>query len=212
MNIALTGSNGFIGSHILTELASHGHEVTAAVRDDKEAEIVAARGATPVVVDLYDRPALVKLLSDTDGAAHTASPGDATSADLDAAVVDAAIEAFATSGKPFIQISGLWIYGDNINITEESPLNAPALVAWKEPIQQRLLAQTGMRGIVVVASVAYGDGGGGIPGGYSARPATPPATSSWWATASSTGRLSMSPTWPPSSGECWRTGQPEAPT
>ena len=164
MNIALTGSNGFIGSHILTELASHGHGVTAAVRDDKEAEIVAARGATPVVVDLYDRTALVKLLSDTDGAVHTASPGDATSADLDAAVVDAAIEAFATSGKPFVQISGLWIYGDNINITEESPLNAPALVAWKEPIQQRLLAQTGMRGIVVVASVAYGDGGGGIPG------------------------------------------------
>ncbi len=164
MNIALTGSNGFIGSHILTELLSHGHEVTAAVRDDKEAEIVAARGATPVAVDLYDRPALVKLLSDTDGAVHTASPGDATSADLDAAVVDAAIEAFGTSGKPFVQISGLWIYGDNTNITEESPLKAPALVAWKEPIHQRLLAQTGMRGIVVVSSVAYGDGGGAIPG------------------------------------------------
>jgi nucleoside-diphosphate-sugar epimerase len=164
VNIALTGSNGFVGSHILSELVSHSHEVTAAVRDDKEAEIVAARGATPVVVDLYDRPALVKLLSDTDGAVHTASPGDATSADLDAAVVDAAIEAFGTSGKPFVQISGLWIYGDNTDITETSPLNAPALVAWKEPIQQRLLAQTGMRGIVVVSSVAYGDGGGAIPG------------------------------------------------
>lgn len=164
MNIALTGSNGFVGSHILTALLSHGHEVTAAVRDDEEAEIIAARGATPVAVDLYDRPALVKLLSDTDGAVHTASPGDATSADLDAAVVDAAIEAFGTTGKPFAQISGLWIYGNNTNITEESPLDAPALVAWKEPIQQRLLVQTGMRGIVVVSSVAYGDGGGGIPG------------------------------------------------
>ena len=164
MNVALTGSNGFIGSHILTELVSHGHQVTAAVRDDKEAEVVAARGATSVAVDLYDRPALVKLLSETDGAVHTASPGDATSADLDGAVVDAAIEAFGTSGKPYVQISGLWIYGDNTNITEESPLKAPALVAWKEPIHQRLLAQTGMRGIVVVSSVAYGDGGGAIPG------------------------------------------------
>jgi nucleoside-diphosphate-sugar epimerase len=164
VNIALTGSNGFIGSHILAELVAHGHEVTAAVRDDGEAEIVTARGATPVIVDLYDRPGLVKLLNDTGGGVHTASPGDATSADLDAAVLDAAIEAFGTSGKPFVQISGLWIYGDNTDISEESPLNAPALVAWKEPIQQRLLNQTGMRGIVVVSSVAYGDGGGAIPG------------------------------------------------
>ena len=57
MNIALTGSNGFIGSHILTELVSHGHEVTALVRNEEEAEKVRARGAKPAVVDLYDRPA-----------------------------------------------------------------------------------------------------------------------------------------------------------
>ena len=164
MNIALTGSAGYIGSHVLAELVSHGHQVTAAVRNDQEARAVAAPGVTPVVVDLYDRPALVKLLGDTDGAVHTASPGDATSAALDAAVVDGAIEAFATSGKPFVQISGLWIYGDNTDISEDSPLNAPAMVAWKEPIQQRLLSQAGMRGIVVVSSVAYGDGGGAIPG------------------------------------------------
>jgi len=164
MNIALTGSTGFIGSHILTELVGHGHEVTAVVRDEAQAEVVRARGATPTVVDLYDLPALVKVLTDLDGAVHTASPGDATSADLDSAVVAAAIDAFATSGKPFVQISGLWIYGNNTDITEGSPVDAPALVAWKEPLQRRLLSQTGMRGVVVVSGTAYGDGGGGIPG------------------------------------------------
>ena len=45
MNVALTGATGFIGSHILTELLEHGHEVTALVRDDDQAERVAARGA-----------------------------------------------------------------------------------------------------------------------------------------------------------------------
>ena len=55
MNVALTGATGFIGSHVLTELQEHGHEVTALVRDDAQADIVAARGATPAVVDLYDR-------------------------------------------------------------------------------------------------------------------------------------------------------------
>lgn len=164
MNIALTGSTGYIGSHVLAELVTHGHAVTAAVRSDAEAEMAAGRGAAPVVVDLYDTPALVKVLSDADSAVHLASPGDETSAALDTAVLDAAIEAFGASGKPFAQISGLWIYGDNTDIIEASPINAPAMVAWKEPIQRRLLSQTGMRGIVVVSSVAYGDSGGGIPG------------------------------------------------
>lgn len=34
MKVALTGATGFIGSHALTELHKHGHEVTALVRDD----------------------------------------------------------------------------------------------------------------------------------------------------------------------------------
>ena len=38
MNIALTGGNGYVGSHVLTDLVSHGHEVTVLVRNDEEAE------------------------------------------------------------------------------------------------------------------------------------------------------------------------------
>jgi nucleoside-diphosphate-sugar epimerase len=164
MKVALTGATGFIGSHILAELLGHGHEVTALVRDDAQANIVTARGAKATVVDLYDRPAVVSLLSGVDGAIHTASPGDETSADLDSAVVDAATEAFAGSGKPYIHISGVWIYGDNTSIIEESPFKPPGLVAWKEPIERRILDAPDMRGVVIVSSVAYGDGGGGMPG------------------------------------------------
>jgi nucleoside-diphosphate-sugar epimerase len=164
MKVALTGPTGFIGSHVLTELQEHDHEVTALVRDDAQADIVAERGATPIVIDLYDGAALVSLLRNADGAIHTASPGDETSADLDSAVVDAAIDAFAGTGRPYIQISGLWIYGANTSISEESPLNPPGLVAWKGPIERRVLAVSDMRGVVIVSGVAYGDGGGGIPG------------------------------------------------
>ena len=164
MRVALTGATGFIGSHVLTELQEHGHEVVALVRGDAQADLAAARGATPTVVDLYDRRTVVSLLSSSDGAIHTASPGDETSAGLDSAVVDAAIDAFAGTGRPYIQISGLWVYGDNTSITEESPINAPALVAWKEPIERRVLEARDMRGVVIVSSVAYGDGGGGMPG------------------------------------------------
>jgi nucleoside-diphosphate-sugar epimerase len=164
MKVALTGATGFIGSHVLTELVEHGHQVTALVRDAAHADEVAAHGATPAVVDLYDRAAVVRVLSDTDGAIHTASPGDATSADLDTVVVDAVIEAYAGTGKPYLQISGLWVYGDNASISEESPFNAPAMVAWKEPIERRALAAKDIRTAIIVSSVAYGDGGGGLPG------------------------------------------------
>lgn len=164
MNVALTGATGFIGSHILTELREHGHEVTALVRDDAQADVIAARGAKPQVVDLYDRPAVAALLGGADGAIHTASPGDATSAALDAAVVDAAIDAFAGTGKPYLHISGAWVFGANSSITDQSPFNAPALVSWREPIERRVLNATDMRGVVIVSGVAYGDGGGGIPG------------------------------------------------
>ena len=164
MYIALTGGNGFVGSHVLTALMAHDHEVEVLVRNEAEAEAVRDRGAKPTVVDLYDTPAVVKLLSDADGAVHTASPGDETSAAFDSAVFDAAIEAYSESGKPFVPINGVWAYGNNTNITEPSPRKAPALVAWQEALQRRLLGQTGMRGVIVVSSVAYGDGGGGVPG------------------------------------------------
>jgi nucleoside-diphosphate-sugar epimerase len=116
------------------------------------------------VVDLYDRPTVTDLLGKADGAIHTASPGDASSAQLDSAVVDAVIAGLAGSGKPYLQISGLWVYGDNPAITEDSPVNAPPLVSWKQPIERRVLGAQDLRATVIVSGTAYGDGGGGIPG------------------------------------------------
>ena len=107
--------------------------------------------------------AVATAFNGADAAIHTASPGDATSANLDAAVADAAIDAFDGTGKPYAQISGLWIYGDNAAISEKSPFNAPALVSWREPIERRLLGAAGMRTMIIVAGGAYGDGGGGLP-------------------------------------------------
>jgi nucleoside-diphosphate-sugar epimerase len=164
MHVALTGATGFIGSHVLTELQEHGHQVVALVRDDTQADLVAAHDVSPMVVDLHDRPTVMSVLGNVDGAIHTASPGDATSADLDSAVADAAIGALAGTGKPYLHMSGLWIYGANPSITEESPIDAPPLVAWRQAIEQRLLGVRDMRGVVIVSGVAYGDAGGGVPG------------------------------------------------
>jgi nucleoside-diphosphate-sugar epimerase len=79
-------------------------------------------------------------------------------------VVDAATGAFARTGKPYLHTSGDWIYGNNRVISEDSPIKAPAMVAFREPIERRVLDGGGMRGVVIVSSVAYGDGGGAVPG------------------------------------------------
>lgn len=164
MRVALTGSTGFIGSHVLAELLGHGHEVIALVQDGAASDAISAKGAKAEVVDLYDRPTVTKIFGDADGAVHTASPGDATSGDLDSAVADAAIEAFDGTGKPHVQISGAWAFGNNTSITEDSSFQLPAMVAFREPIERRLLGTKGMRAVVPLTSVAYGDGGGGVPG------------------------------------------------
>jgi nucleoside-diphosphate-sugar epimerase len=164
MKVVLTGATGFIGSHVLAELQEHGHEVTAFARDASQADVLADRGATSTVVDLSDRAAVVSVLRDAEAAIHTASPGDATSASLDSAVLDAAIEAFGGTGKPYLHISGVWIYGNNPSVNEQSPIDSPPMVAWKEPIERRVLDAPDMRSVVIVSSAAYGDGGGGIPG------------------------------------------------
>ena len=106
----------------------------------------------------------MSLLSDADGAIHTASPGDETSADLDSAVVDAAIEAFDGTGKPYLHITGAWVYGAN----PSSPRSPRSMRRRWSPGRNRSLSvpsmRAGMRGVVIAPGVAYGDGGGGVPG------------------------------------------------
>lgn len=61
MSIALIGATGFIGSRILAELVSRGHEVTAIVRNPEK--VPALAGVTAVKGDIFDKDGLAKLLA-----------------------------------------------------------------------------------------------------------------------------------------------------
>jgi uncharacterized protein YbjT (DUF2867 family) len=45
MKVALTGATGYIGSHVLTELHEHGHEVTALVQNGARGQLPQVMGA-----------------------------------------------------------------------------------------------------------------------------------------------------------------------
>jgi nucleoside-diphosphate-sugar epimerase len=160
MTVVLTGGTGLVGSAVLRALIEAGHEVTAIVRSQDSGDTVEKAGATAVIGDVTDTTWLSAQLAAADGAIHTASPGDATSADFDTAVLNAAVTAYRGTGKPFVHTGGVWVYGAGSDITEATPFAAPALTAWRADVEKILLDEDSVRGVVVAPAVVYGAGQG----------------------------------------------------
>ena len=154
MRVLLTGGTGFIGSAVLARLLERGHEVIAAVRSADAAATVTEAGAHPVIGDLADTPWLTAQLESVDGAVHAASIGRG-----DDAVLDAVIAAFAGTGKRYVGTGGIWTWGDNTEITEDSPHRPPALSAWRGEREARILSSD-VRASIVAPAVVYAYGRG----------------------------------------------------
>jgi nucleoside-diphosphate-sugar epimerase len=155
MKVLLTGATGYIGSSVLSRLLAEGHEVTALVRDAAKARTVEEAGARGLVGDVTDAVLVAEAASAADGVIHTASTPEG-----DAAFIDAVLGAFGGSGKPFVHTGGIWSYGTSSDITEQSPLDRPALTAWRGAGEARVLGAAGVRGTVVAPALVYGRGGG----------------------------------------------------
>ncbi|GAA2233064.1 NAD-dependent epimerase/dehydratase family protein [Herbiconiux moechotypicola] len=160
MAIFLTGATGYIGSAVLRALVAQGREVTALVRDEQKAELVRAAGATPVLGTLTDRELITSLALASDGVIHTASPGDESSAPTDDAFVSAVFAGLEGSDKPYVHTGGVWSYGSSSSISERSPLDPPALTAWRGAIEKRVLSAAGVKTTLIAPAIVFGRGGG----------------------------------------------------
>jgi hypothetical protein len=79
MKIALIGATGFIGSRLLAELTSRGHQVTAIVRNPEK--VPQGAGITAKNGDVYDKDGLAALLAGHDAvisAVHFSASDPAT--------------------------------------------------------------------------------------------------------------------------------------
>lgn len=96
MKIALIGATGFIGSRLLTELTSRGHQVTAIVRNPEK--VPQGAGVTAKQGDVYDKDGLAALLAGHDAAISAVHFSASDPAILLAAVKQSGVKRYLVVG------------------------------------------------------------------------------------------------------------------
>ena len=111
MRVFLTGATGFIGSRILAELITAGHQVLGLTRSDEGAAALTRAGAEVYRGSLEDPKTLAQGAAQADAVIHTAFDHDFTrfvaNCEKDRRVIEAIGDVLAGSGKPFLITSGV---------------------------------------------------------------------------------------------------------
>jgi nucleoside-diphosphate-sugar epimerase len=142
MRIFVTGASGWIGSAVVPELISAGHQVLGLARSDASAKAVADMGAEVLRGELNDTGTLRAGAVDSDGVIHLAFVvPSVTEAAIrtDAKAIETFAISLAGSGKPVL-ISGATIVTPGRPSTERDELIAAGPVAARISNMQAALA------------------------------------------------------------------------
>jgi nucleoside-diphosphate-sugar epimerase len=166
MRIFLTGASGYIGSAVAERLRAAGHQITGLARSDASAARLRSAGIEAVRGDFSDPSSVAAGAGSADGVISMATTYDPA---IDGPAIDAILDALAGSNKPFIYTSGIWSHGDTAGkvVDESSPPKPAALVAWRQGVEDRVLAaaKQKIRTVVIRPAIVYGRGAG-IPAGF----------------------------------------------
>ena len=148
MRIFVTGASGWIGSAVVPELLSAGHQVVGLARSDASAKAVADMGAAVLRGDLTDTDVLRAGALHSDGVIHLAfvvpSVSEAATR-TDAQAIEAFAASLAGSGKPMV-ISGGTMVTPGRPSTERDELIAAGPIAARISNMRAALA-TAERGV-----------------------------------------------------------------
>lgn len=131
MRAFVTGATGWIGSAVVDELISAGHQVVGLARSDRSEQTLVAKGAEAVRGDLDDLASLRRGAARADAVIHLANKHDwgnpAESDRSERAAVQTLGDALAGSGRPFVvaaPLSGL-VEGRPATEADVSPAIGP---------------------------------------------------------------------------------------
>lgn len=166
MKVLIIGASGFIGLPMARAFVRAGHIVYGVTRSETKAEQLAAEEVIPVVADSatpavwYPLVATLDVVIDT-----TASLAPGTHAKtLLSATVDAAKQHRPPHAPKltYIYTSGTWVHGDDRKeiITDTTPITKPVeRNAWKPAVEQDVITNSVVNGIVIRPSLVYGRSG-----------------------------------------------------
>ncbi|WP_329141470.1 SDR family oxidoreductase [Streptomyces sp. NBC_00670] len=131
MRVFMTGASGWIGSAVVDDLLTAGHEVVGLARSERSARSLERKGAGVLRGDLDDLGALRRGAAEADGVIHLANKHDwsdpAGSDRAERASVDTLARELAGSDRPFVVasvLSGLF-RGRPVLETDVSPAVGP---------------------------------------------------------------------------------------
>ncbi|WP_375486908.1 SDR family oxidoreductase [uncultured Jatrophihabitans sp.] len=167
MRVFVTGASGWIGSAVVPELLSAGHEVLGLARSDRSADTVTALGAQVHRGSLDDVASLRAGAEQADGVVHLGYHHDfsemAEAARLDRQAIDAMGDVLAGTDGPLIVAAGVLGVGDGRVATEDDRPDPSVHPRVANAAFAQGLADRGVRSCVVrFAPTVHGHGDHGF--------------------------------------------------
>jgi nucleoside-diphosphate-sugar epimerase len=164
VRVFILGGTGSIGTAVVRELLSRGHQIYGLARSDASGKKLADLGAIPLRGDITSPEQWIGSLPRLDAMIHAACDFGTAMGEIDRRLLDVLLPALAAQpNKPrFIYTGGCWLFGatgDDI-ATEEAPFRPLPAFAWMVPSLQRVLAAPGIDSLVIHPAMVYEPDGG----------------------------------------------------